>query len=156
QRAPARSKKDTEEKIDPRLLAILSAHQEHETYAARVREERKASAAAADVQRQVDDSQPNAQPTGRRRSRASFDYVETRTLLPPNEEIGHAAPPKMPPADTIQPAPLPAEPEPDEDDEETSSLPPTFTQQTLPENHQPAAVESAEPPLVQRTVQPPN
>jgi hypothetical protein len=155
QRAPIRPKEDTEEKIDPRLLAILAAHQERETYAARVREERKASA-ASEIQRQPDEQpQPNTQPAGHRRSRASFDYVETKALLPPDEEIGHTAPPKAPPADAIQPARLPDQP--DRDDEEDESSPPgTSIQQSSPteENKQPASAEPAALSIIQRSVQP--
>lgn len=119
-RPAVQRKPDPEEKIDPRLLAVLAAHQEREAHATQVREERKAAAAAADIQRQVEEGQPGAQPPSRRRNRASFDYVETKTLRPPEEEIGYTSPPKAPPADTIQADRLPAQPKDDDDSEDSS------------------------------------
>jgi hypothetical protein len=114
--APAAQRKaGSEEKIDPRLLAILDAHQAREKRAAQIREERHA--AAKEIQRQVEESGPDAPPTSHRRSRASFDYVETKALLPPDEE-GVRTPPKTP-AETIQPARQPDQPQDDDDAEES-------------------------------------
>jgi hypothetical protein len=155
--SPVQRKVDTEEKIDPRLLAILAAHQERETRVAQIRE-RKTAAEGGEIQRHTLEGQGDASPTGRRRSRASFDYIETKALLPPDEEIGHAAPPKAPPADSIQLARLPDQPDRDDDEEESSptEIPALIQQPPLSkESNQPPRVEPTAPPIVQRASQPP-
>jgi hypothetical protein len=149
-RAPARTvqrREDSEEKIDPRLLAILGAHQEREDRAAQIREERKAT----EIQRQIEEGQTDAPPPSRRRHRASFDYVETKPLLPPDEEISHNAPPKAPPAETIQAARLPDHE--DEDDDAEESSPAGIVTADFAEQGE-APQESTLPPVVQRRTEP--
>jgi hypothetical protein len=139
---PVQRKANKEEKIDPRLLAILSAHQAHDDYAAKVREERHAAAAASEAQRKADETNPDTPPQPRRRSRASFDYVETKALLPPEEEMGRTAPPKRP-AQNIQTTRQPDQPQDDDDTEESRAAESILSDVNPPESVSPATVQQA-------------